>query len=211
MNSELRVRFASLWTRTVGPTRVDAAWHSLEEGYGSPNRHYHNWRHVEALLGGHDAVRSRTEFAVANADVIDLAIFFHDAIYDPDRQDNEARSAALLLNSAAAASDREGVGRADDMIMATADHGPSKDPATQLLLDLDLAILGAPRPEYDAYVAAIRREYAEIPDDAWRAGRGAVLDRFLARPRLYLTDYFRNKLESTARTNLASEAASLRS
>lgn len=77
------------------------------------------------------------------------------------------------------------------------------------MLDLDLAVLGAPRAIYDAYAAAIRREYAMVPDAAWRTGRAGVLDRFLDRPRLYQTGHFHERLESAARANLADEAAAL--
>ena len=211
MSGALRDRFSALWERVGGLAGPDAAWRSLDAGYGEAGRHYHDWRHVAALLAGHDAVRTLPDFVGLDADAIDLAIFFHDAVYDPGRQDNEALSAALLADSAGAASAKPIKRVAVEMILATAAHGPSTDPATRLLLDLDLAILGAPRPDYETYAAAIRREYAAIPDAAWRLGRAAVLDRFLTRARLYQTDHFRARFEVAARANLAAEAAALRS
>ena len=179
----------------VGRTGADAAWRTLDAGYGSAARHYHGWGHVADLLAGHDAV--------------DLAILFHDAIYDAGRPDNEARSADLLVaheGPAAAAPVRA----AAAMIRATAAHEPSPDPATRLLLDLDLAVLGAPPPAYAAYVRAIRQEYAAVPEAAWRIGRAGVLARFRARLRLYQTAPFHDRLEATARVNLAAEAETLR-
>ena len=208
-DASLRARFDALWARTVG-TSSAAAWQTLDAGYGAADRHYHGWPHVAALLAGHDAVRAHPAFAGLDGDAIDLAIVFHDAVYDTARADNEARSADLLGTEAGSAADDSRVHAAAAMIRATATHGPSTDPATRLLLDLDLAVLGAPRAAYAAYAAAIRREYAAIPEPAWRLGRAGILDRFLARPRLYQTDHFHDRLEAAARANLAAEAAGLR-
>lgn len=210
MPADLRGRFHALWSRAVGPAGLEEAWRALDAGYGEAARHYHDWRHVAALLEGHDAVRPRASFAGPVSDAIDLAIFFHDAIYDPARQDNEARSAALLRTCAGAAADSELLSLSEAMIRATADHAPQADPAVRLMLDLDLAILGAPRPDYETYVAAVRREYAAVPDPVWRVGRALVLERFLARPHLFQTDSFRDRFETGARANLATEAAALK-
>lgn len=210
MPADLRGRFHALWTRAVGPVGIDEAWRALDAGYGGAARHYHDWRHVAALLDGHDAMRPHASFAGPVHDAIDLAIVFHDAIYDPARPDNEARSAALLRTCAGTAADPNLLSRSEAMIRATADHAPQADPAVRLMLDLDLAILGAPRPDYETYAAAIRREYAAVPDPVWRVGRALVLERFLARPHLYQTDLFRERFEAGARANLAAEAAALR-
>lgn len=208
-DASLRARFDALWARTVG-TPGAAAWRALDAGYGAADRHYHGWPHVAALLAGHDSVRAHPDFVGVDGDAVDLAIAFHDAVYDTARADNEARSADLLRAEAGPASEEARVRAAIAMIHATAAHGPSADPATRLLLDLDLAVLGAPRAVYAAYAAAIRREYAAVPEAAWRLGRAQVLDRFLARPRLYQTDLFHDRLEAAARANLAAEAAGLR-
>lgn len=209
MHADLRDRFHALWSRAVGPVGIEAAWRALDAGYGEAARHYHDWRHVAALLDGHDAVRSRMSFPGPVSDAIDLAIFFHDAVYDPARQDNEARSAALLRTCAGTV-DSPNISLAEAMIRATADHAPQADPAVRLMLDLDLAILGAPYSDYETYAAAIRREYAAVPDPVWRVGRGLMLERFLARPQLYQTGHFHDRLEAGARANLAAEAAALK-
>ncbi|KQP40071.1 hypothetical protein ASF49_21455 [Methylobacterium sp. Leaf104] len=208
-DASLHARFDALWTRAIAAPGA-AAWRALDTGYGAADRHYHGWPHVAALLAGHDSVRAHPDFAGLDGDAIDLAIVFHDAIYDTARADNEARSADLLLAEAGPASGDACVRSAAAMIRATAAHGPSADPATRLLLDLDLAVLGAPPAAYAAYAAAIRREYAAVPETGWRLGRAQVLDRFLARPRLYQTDLFHDLLEAAARANLATEAAGLR-
>lgn len=211
----LRARFLRLWARTVGGTDAEAAWRALDAGYGAAGRHYHGWEHVADLLAGHDAVRDRPDFAALDFtgldhDALDLAILFHDAVYDTGRADNEARSADLLAVHAGEAAGTAQLRAAGAMIRATAAHAASDDPATRLMLDLDLAVLGAAPPAYAAYAVAIRREYAAVPEMAWRFGRAGVLDRFLARPRLYQTELFHVRLEEAARANLAAEAAALR-
>ncbi|KQO49346.1 MULTISPECIES: hypothetical protein [unclassified Methylobacterium] len=210
MDQSLRQRFDGVWTRAVGGSGAEAAWRALDAGYGEAARHYHGWPHVRALLAGHDAVRGLPDVSGLDGDAIDLAIYFHDAVYDPARSDNEARSADLLVTCSGSGLGRECIRSAVAMIRATAAHGPSEDPETRLMLDLDLAVLGAPRAIYEAYAAAVRREYAMVPDAAWRIGRAGVLDRFLDRPRLYQTGHFHDRLESAARANLADEAAALR-
>ncbi|MDF9789511.1 putative metal-dependent HD superfamily phosphohydrolase [Methylorubrum extorquens] len=187
MNAPLRARFGELWGRTVRGNGAEAAWRALDAGYGEAGRYYHGWRHIADLLEGHDAVRALPDFAALDHDAIDLAIFFHDAAYDPARTDNEWCSAALLLTHAGPAAESGPIRAAEAMIRATAAHAPSDDTAMRLMLDLDLAVLGAPRPVYEAYAAAIRREYAAVPEAAWRFGRAGVLERFLARPGLYQT------------------------
>ncbi|BAU92002.1 hypothetical protein MPPM_3397 [Methylorubrum populi] len=210
MDKRLRQRFDDLWRRTTGRAGAEAAWRALDAGYGEAGRHYHGWHHVADLLEGHDAARLLPDFTALDHDAIDLAIVFHDAVYDPSRADNEARSADLLRVHAGPAARLGPIRAAEAMIRATAAHASSADPATRLMLDLDLAVLGAPRPAYEAYAAAIRREYASVPEPAWRRGRAGVLDRFLARPRLYQTDPIRDRLEAPARANLAAELNGLR-
>ncbi|GEL44122.1 hypothetical protein MEX01_47130 [Methylorubrum extorquens] len=210
INDPWRARFDELWGRTVRADGAEAAWRALDAGYGETGRHYHGWRHIADLLEGHDAVRALPDFAGLDHDAIDLAIFFHDAVYDTARTANEWRSAALLLTHAGPAAESGPIRAAEAMIQATAAHAPSDDAATRLMLDLDLAVLGAPRPVYEAYAAAIRREYAVVPEAAWRFGRAGVLERFLARPDLYQTRPFRDRFETAARANLAAEADTLR-
>jgi predicted metal-dependent HD superfamily phosphohydrolase len=137
-----------------------------------------------------------------------LAIAFHDAIYEPTRRDNEARSAQLAGE----------LGRAPErtaaLIRLTARHGSiapgSVDPDAAHFLDCDAAILGAPSAEFDAYDAAIAAEYRHVPGEVFRAGRAAFLDRLLARPQLFLTELFRARLERAARANLEAVRARYR-
>ena len=164
----------------------------LAARYGEPHRAYHNADHIAELLRWFDELTWDSPREIYDA------ILFHDVIYDPTRADNEARSAELALQHGASE-------RTAELIRLTAKHGSltTADPDTAQFLDADTAILGAPPAQFDAYDAAIRTEYQHVPDAAYRAGRRAFLEKMQARPRLFLTDYFHDRLDAQARANLA--------
>jgi predicted metal-dependent HD superfamily phosphohydrolase len=183
----------------------------LAAAYTSAGRHYHDLRHVEALLALAEACAGE----INDREAVEAAIWFHDAVYDTRREDNEARSAALAEERLAGTASEERIARIAVMIRATAGHslpdltdaGPWQDCA--LFLDMDLSILGGPEPEFDAYEAAVRREYDWVTDDQWRQGRRAVLAGFLARPAIYATPRFQASHEAAARRNLTRAIAQL--
>jgi predicted metal-dependent HD superfamily phosphohydrolase len=178
---------------------------ALRVRYREPQRHYHTLEHVDELLTLFAAERARAQ----RPDHIEWAIWFHDAIYDPQRSDNEARSAALARASLIDA----GLARADisavvALISATADHQwRDGQPDTALFLDLDLSILGAAPDRYDAYVRQVRAEYAFVPEPVFRRKRAELLSAWLSRPALYFTEFARARFEPQARQNLARELA----
>jgi predicted metal-dependent HD superfamily phosphohydrolase len=176
--------------------------------YENPPRPYHSWRHVRAVLGalnrwlGPDLPPALLQAAL-----------WHDAIYDPKAEGNEEKSADACVTQLRAEGADEAVSqRAAALILATKAHTPPDDSLDALaLLDADLWILGASGRVYDRYAALIRREYAHVEGDAYRAGRAAVLERFLQRERLYLGDWPGVSVrEARARENLKREIASLR-
>ncbi len=180
--------------------------------HGGPERGYHGWSHPEALLRLLPEVRSRLTDPVA----VECAIILHDAIYDPGRSDNEARSAALarrLLGGVVAA---KTLRRAIRLIAATGRHvvpdstPPDEAADMRIFLDLDLSILGASAEDFDRYEAGVRHEYRHIPDADFRRGRAAVLERFLERDRLYLSEWGRERFETAARANLQRSLEALR-
>lgn len=189
----------------------DALKAELAKLYAAPDRHYHNLAHIEALL----ALANRHRAEIADPDAVAAAIWFHDAIYDSRAKDNEARSAALATDRLAGRAGPDRLARIVAMIEATATHfvPDLADAAARhdaaLLLDMDLSILGAAPPAFDAYETAIRREYGWVPDDPWRKGRASVLQGFLARPHTFHTETFRSELESQARANIARSLAAL--
>jgi len=196
----------------VGAGTADGVWVRLDVLHGEPGRAYHNWSHIAAMLADLAALRDHAAFTSVDFDELELAIFFHDAVYRPGQADNEAQSAALFREAAGGqpAMGPASLHRVVEMILATARHLPSDDLATQLLLDLDLAVLGGSPQDYARYVAAVRTEFSVVSDAAWRQGRAAVMRRFLDRPALYQTAVFR-RLEAQARANIAGEIEALES
>ena len=176
------------------PTAITARWAAQ---LGEPQRHYHDLTHIEQLLAAlPDAAATRELVA---------AIWLHDIVYDPRAGDNEERSAdQARMDLADSGIDADAV---TALILGTKRHD-GDGAAQRLLNDLDLSILAAPATAYDRYAAAIRAEYAHVPDAAYRTGRAAVLRGFLAQPALYADAPF-TALEPQARANLAREIAGL--
>jgi predicted metal-dependent HD superfamily phosphohydrolase len=177
--------------------------------YAEPHRHYHTLDHIAALL----TLLRRHGADIADRDALTLAILFHDVVYDPSRQDNEAASAAWasprLAGLGFAGDVRAKIGR---YILATRHDRPleaTADADLALLLDLDLSILAATPDDYRAYADAVRLEYAFVPDPLYRPGRRRLLEAFLRRERIYLTEPLRLAWEQPARANLAAEIAQL--
>jgi predicted metal-dependent HD superfamily phosphohydrolase len=168
-----------------------------------PWRHYHDAEHLSDVLTALDDLASPAPVTIR------LAAWFHDAIYDPRADDNEERSAALAASTLPAASVHAvDVAEVVRLVRLTANHDPGPDdPAGALLCDADLAILGSPSARYRRYVAAVRREYAHVPDDEFRIGRSRILRDFLRRPAIYRTEPGRGRWESIARRNLNAELA----
>lgn len=183
----------------------------LSAVYRGPDRHYHGLGHIAVLLALLD--EHRTE--IADPEAVEAAIWFHDAIYDSRRNDNEARSAILAAQKLSGV-DPQRLSRIVAMIEATATHalpdlsGQARQDAA-LFLDMDLAILGSEPALFDAYEVAVRREYEWVGEPAWRSGRAAVLRRFLERPAIFHTEAFRQLYEHQARANIARSLAALAS
>ena len=210
MDDESARRWQDLMARLgidANPARPVMA--ELRALYGEAGRHYHTLDHIAALLLLLDA----HEHDVTDRDAVELAIFFHDAIYDPARSENEAASAALAGKWLTTLKLPVGlVAKVERYILATRHNAGGwlpDDADLALLLDLDLSILAAERPVYAGYAKAIGREYAMFPDDVYRPGRKKVLSAFLARPQIYCTPALRALWEATARDNLAWEVSEL--
>ena len=193
------------------PAISEPAFAELLTAYRDPRRHYHDIGHIEAMLAGFQDCRP----LLHDAGAIELAIWFHDAVYDAAAPDNEERSADLARQVLDRRLEPERLERVAALILATKKHeftdGTGAEERSDLayFLDLDLQILGAEAERFDAYEAAVRREYAHVPETAWRIGRTTVLQRFMVRSRLYFSNLFAEKLEERARANLARSLANL--
>ncbi|WP_034386724.1 phosphohydrolase [Deinococcus sp. YIM 77859] len=178
----------------------DAALLARAEAFARPfytqaYRVYHTAAHIEAVLS---ALRSRQVLTPA----LTLAAWGHDLVYDPQRLDNEERSAEVFgawLRGQGIQPELEGEVRA--LILATRHAAPPATRGEALLVDADLSILGANPEAFAAYDAAIRQEYAFVPEEAYRVRRARVLQGFLNRERIFTTPEFA-ELEERARVNL---------
>jgi predicted metal-dependent HD superfamily phosphohydrolase len=188
---------------------AEAVLDELIGAYLQPARQYHTLDHIAALLRQLEQHKA----GVIDHDAVALAILFHDLVYDPQRHDNEAQSAAVARQRLTSLGFRAaGVDKIVSYIEAT-QHGPEveiTDPDLALLLDLDLSTLAAASDAYRLYASAIRREYRHVPDALYRSGRRQILDGFLARKRIYRTERLHALWEARARANISAEIAGLR-
>ena len=175
----------------------------LIAAYAAPDRHYHNLAHVEDCL---DQLARVDGLSPTDRAILEAAIWWHDVVYDPTRSDNEELSAQLAEQNLDADMRFE-VGR---LIRLTKTHQvAASDKLGAILISIDLSILAAEPSRYDAYAAAIRREFAHVPDAAYREGRSDVLRRFAARSVIFPEAGFAQALDRKARENLAREIAML--
>jgi predicted metal-dependent HD superfamily phosphohydrolase len=179
------------------------------------HRRYHTATHVAWVIR-HIEELAATE-PVEHLDEVIAAAFYHDAVYEPTYPANERASARLARRDLATIGwDASAIDRVAAMIEAT-EHGAtdantpdSAEPAdTAVLLDADLAVLGADPAGYSTYATGVRGEYRHLNDEEWRVGRSAVLEGFLHRPAIYLTDTATALWERRARANLTAELAGL--
>lgn len=177
----------------------------LKSRYGEPHRHYHTWDHVAALCRHVRDVHP----GWTRLEPVRWALFWHDAIYDPRRSDNEELSAQLLEKQGRGHISDKDLGFAAEIIRATAKHqvpdglSAADEHDLALFLDIDLAILGAPEAVFDRYEADVRAEYAFVPEEVFRAGRARVLKSFSERPSIYFTPEGKARWEAQARANVA--------
>ena len=186
--------------RDLGAGSADAALlQRLLEAWREPQRRYHTLQHLAECIAAFAPAR---DLALEPGEV-ELALWFHDAVYDVRRHDNEARSADWARDALVAAGVRaDAAERVHGLVTATGHAAPAGTPDTMLLVDVDLSILGAPAARFAQYEAQVRDEYAWVDEASFRQRRREVLTGFLARPTIYATDPFRIRLEAAARANL---------
>ena len=203
---ELGERFTGLLRRLGAAQDNTALGDALLAAWSTPDRTYHGLAHLQDCLAQLDGA----EADPATRDLVEAALWFHDAVYDPRVGDNEVRSAAWAAEALPAAG--ISVDLADQvarLVRLTARHTPVPDLAGQLVCDIDLSILGRAAEEFDDYGRRVRVEYAWVPEPAYRAGRARVLQDFLHRDPLFQTPAFRRRLERQARANLRRALAAL--
>jgi predicted metal-dependent HD superfamily phosphohydrolase len=179
----------------------------LAERYREPHRRYHDLRHLQEVLRTVDDLAD----AADDVEAVRWAAWFHDAVYDVHRDDNEERSARLAEQDLAASGlDHDTVCEVSRLVRLTATHQPEDGDANgAVLCDADLRILAADPWRHAEYVADVRAEYAHVPDAEFRAGRAAVLRALLSSGRLFRTERAYTRWEERARANLAAELRQL--
>ncbi|MFD7944485.1 hypothetical protein, partial [Streptomyces sp. NPDC059744] len=185
-----------------GPDPVPYADNLLAR-WAEPHRRYHTTAHLTAVLDRIDTLAGHA----ADPDAVRLAAWFHDAVYRPDRSENEERSAALAERALPEAGVPDDItAEVARLVRLTITHDPAAgDTNGEVLCDADLAILAAAPKEYAEYAAQVREEYGFVPDDAFRDGRAAVLRQLLGLPRLFRTPHGIAEWEPRARQNLLTE------
>ena len=198
-------RWQSLWRDLAGaaPAQEFAA---LTSRYAESHRHYHTAQHINECLAHFDGAYTCCE----HPPEVELALWFHDAIYEPRAKDNEEKSAdwaVRVMRESGMPLDAQTRVRA--LIMTTCHDALPETADEQVLVDIDLSILGADAARFDEYEAQVRAEYRWVPGFLFRRKRREVLEGFLARESIYATTHFRNQLEKKARDNLARSLARL--
>ena len=179
-------------------------WTEIENNYLSKFRYYHNLEHLENMFLELDKVKCQ----VKKIETLQFSIFYHDIIYKPAKNDNEHQS-ALILEKRLSNTSFKNIGECMAQIEATKDHKLSNDNDVNILLDLDLSILGKSRKKYKEYTENIRKEYQIYPDFLYSKGRKRILKNLLELDYIYKTDFFKQEYENQARTNLKFELKQL--
>jgi predicted metal-dependent HD superfamily phosphohydrolase len=192
-----------LGTWGVDASQADRRLQEIVQAYSSPDRFYHTLDHITDVLSTVERLATHAK----NLNAVRLAAWLHDVIYDTKASDNEERSAEYAARLSEELTIPEGPLVAS-FIRVTKTHDAGEDPDAKVLIDADLAILGAREPVYRDYAEKIRQEYSWVPEEQYRNGRRRVLESFLRRPRIY---HLLSELEEPARRNLTAEIASLSS
>jgi predicted metal-dependent HD superfamily phosphohydrolase len=199
MNWPGRARWTALW-RKVGASGDSSPWYDrLTAAYGEPHRHYHNQQHIAECLAEFDYARHLAR----QPEAVELAIWFHDVVYEPKAGDNEERSAELAESCLAQAElPKTFVESVRKLVIATKHHEAEPGSDEAVMIDVDLSILGQGEKRFAEYEEQIRQEYGWVPAVVFASKRGEILEKFVARKYIFHTAFFRDKYEGNARRNL---------
>jgi predicted metal-dependent HD superfamily phosphohydrolase len=195
----LRNRWKEVWHKLDARQVPQVVFEELIRAYSSPDRFYHNLTHIADCL----SVFNQTKFLAAHPEEVELAIWFHDAVYDTSRNDNEQKSAEWAQTVIVRAGlDLVVAERVSRSILATRHHTEISDKDAQLMVDVDLSILGREPEVFWRYEENIRKEYAWVPENVFRQKRIEILRGFLDRQHIYYHENYREMFEEKARANL---------
>jgi predicted metal-dependent HD superfamily phosphohydrolase len=196
---DVKDRFQKYWMLCGAKTDAENQYLYLKKRYSESNRYYHNLDHIQNCLNNLD------DFCGDSKKIpeIEFALWYHDIVYNPAEHDNEEKSAAI----AAQICRDSGLiipfcKTVEELILITKHDNKPANQFQQIMVDIDLCILGSDPVFFDIYEKNIRKEYSLVNNYDFFAGRKIILERFLKRDRIYYTDYFSNKYEKIARSNL---------
>jgi len=196
-------RWCALWTRIDRAHKANVPFNDLIPRYREAQRDYHRLPHIDAMFIDFDKFRVSDEAGIMDVNIVEMATWYHDAIYVPREERNEERSANFFrLVSDHAGFEQDFTERVVRAILATKHVCRTDDVDAQVLCDLDLAILGQPRSQFMEYERQIRSEYSWVPPQQFRNRRCEILEGFLNRQPIYSTKFFRRKYEEQAVRNL---------
>ena len=186
-----------LWTRLEGSGDA-AAWHAkLLAAYAEPQRAYHTLQHLDECLRVFD--EAEASGLIAKPDLVEVALWFHDAVYDPKGGENEALSAQMAVEALGEGEMGREVAR---LIMLTKSHLPGDVPDDAWIIDIDLAIFAQSPTRVREYERQIRQEYGWVEETVYREKRAEILGAFLKRERIYLNEWAWERYEMKAKKNL---------
>jgi len=192
-------RWNALLERLTGKNNSADSFRQVVAAYSETHRYYHNISHIEHCLTEFDYLRD----SCTSPDDVEFAIWLHDVVYDPHASDNEERSAvrATEILTHLRCPEAKSI-EIQKLILATKHLAIPTIPNAQLLVDIDLSILGQPPSIFQKYEDNIRAEYSWVPDDKFRSGRSAVLHHFLDQASIYATERFQERYEMQAQENI---------
>ncbi len=195
-------RFVALWNRCArfGAPEGPGIFHALERKYGEPRRVYHNGGHIRHCLAKFDSVH--TGLAQTGDDIIELSIWFHDAVYEIPGDHNEAESARWFASLACDRLDTDIIDAVQRCILYTTHEDRPPDQCSRYVVDIDLSGLAQDWQEFAADGQKIREENSHLDHAAFVNGQVQFLSRLLDRERIFYTEYFNARLESRARQNI---------
>ena len=196
------------WAELAGDSPTSRTeWAAIVAAWSEPHRRYHDLAHLAAVLG----LVGELEAAADDPDAVRLAAWYHDIAYEPERTDNEQVSAARARVGLRGLVPDARVDEVERLVLLTAGHDPAPDDANgAVLCDADLAVLAGPPDAYATYASAVREEYGHLSDEAFTAGRIAVLEHLLALPALYRTPEAARQWADRSAANLTAELTLLR-
>jgi len=187
------------WNRLCFRLNINpgTSYQQLIQAYSEPHRHYHNQQHISECLALLDWAEPKQNTLI---DLVEVALWYHDVIYQPQKTDNEKQSAVIACQLSPLSTHYKKT--IHSLIMATCHDTQANNDAKKLIIDIDLGILSQSEARFLEYENQIRKEYLWVSEAIYNAKRKKILQQFINRQSIYYTDYFQHHLEDRARYNI---------